>query len=296
MRIPNAAQVFERLPTALRRHKLMTLWMRLTGEDPIQLVRIRDDSFAYADMSDGFLRLIVIEGDYESDFFRIADALLRDGGDFLDIGANHGLFSFGLAGRWSNSVRFHMFEPNPRLQDAIRASAQSYPSMQYTLNGEALAEEDTFVQIKFEPDQTGISHIVKEAGTTVASRRIDTYLDMHRITNVAFAKMDIEGYELFALRGAESALKRHRIAAVYFEYSEKLLERYHQPSDLLQAFESVGYEVCFCREYDLERHRAGRVTIRTGLPGHGLPLVPIRGRAVPETTDLLAVPRENLID
>jgi hypothetical protein len=75
----------------------MKAWMRPTGEDPLQLVRIRGDSFGYADLSDGFLRLIVIDGEYDKDFFRVADALLREGGEFLDVEANHGLLSFGLA-------------------------------------------------------------------------------------------------------------------------------------------------------------------------------------------------------
>ncbi len=95
--LPTAAALVEKLPRPLRRHRLMTGWMRLTGEDPVQLVRIRDEAFGYADMRDGFLRLIPIEGDYDHDFFRIADALLAKGGDFLDVGANFGLLSFGLA-------------------------------------------------------------------------------------------------------------------------------------------------------------------------------------------------------
>ena len=94
--LPTAAALTEKLPRPLRRHRLMTGWMRLTGEDPVQLVRIRDDAFGYADMSDGFLRLIVIEGGYDHDFFRIADQLLGNGGEFLDVGANFGLLSFGL--------------------------------------------------------------------------------------------------------------------------------------------------------------------------------------------------------
>ena len=32
-------------------------------------------------------------------FFVLADAFLARGGVFLDVGANHGLLSFGLAGR-----------------------------------------------------------------------------------------------------------------------------------------------------------------------------------------------------
>ena len=34
-------------------------------------------------MRDGFLRLIVIDGDFEHDFFRIADHLPQEGGIFL---------------------------------------------------------------------------------------------------------------------------------------------------------------------------------------------------------------------
>ena len=45
MTIPTAASLFERVPRPLRRHRLMQSWMRMTGEDPLQLVRIRDDSY-----------------------------------------------------------------------------------------------------------------------------------------------------------------------------------------------------------------------------------------------------------
>jgi len=44
--LPTAAHEVDKLPRFLRRHKLMTGWMILTGEDPVQLVRIRDDYFA----------------------------------------------------------------------------------------------------------------------------------------------------------------------------------------------------------------------------------------------------------
>src|SRR5262249_18982403 len=83
--IPSAAQLFERLPRTLRRHRLMKAWMAVTGEDPLQLVRIREQFFGYADLGDGFLRLIVIDGGFEQEFFAMADALLSRGGVFLDI-------------------------------------------------------------------------------------------------------------------------------------------------------------------------------------------------------------------
>ena len=120
----------------------MKAWMRLTGEDPLQLVRIRDDAFGYADLSDGFLRLIMIDGPFEEDFFRVADALLEAGGEFLDVGANHGLLSFGLARKLGGRVRFHLFEPNAKLQASIAKSLELYPSMQAQITPVAVSDKD----------------------------------------------------------------------------------------------------------------------------------------------------------
>jgi FkbM family methyltransferase len=294
--IPTAAGLFEKMPRMLRRHRLMRAWMRLTGEDPLQLVRIRDDAHGYADMSDGFLRLIVIEGDYEKDFFRIADALLQEGGEFLDVGANHGLLSFGLARKLDQRVRFHLFEPNPKLIESIEKSRKLYPSMRAEINALAVCDEDGTISFEVQKEQTGASHITKDGGIPIRSISLDTYLADKGLDRVDLLKLDIEGYELTALRGAERALKSRRIKAIYFEYFEKFLVRVAPPSRLIEFLESLSYEVCFCRDADLMRQGAApRVSVREGLPGHGLPLLPIAGRQVPAMTDLLAVPSENLV-
>lgn len=274
----------------------MTWWMRLTSEDPLQLVRIRDDAHGYADMRDGFLRLIVIEGDYEKDFFRIADALLQDGGEFLDVGANHGLLSFGLARKLERRVRFHLFEPNPKLLESIEKSRKLYPSMRAEINPAAVCDEDGTICFEVQSDQTGASHITKDGGVPVRSVKLDTYLNKKAVDRVDLLKLDIEGYELAALRGAEYALRDRRIKAIYFEYFEKFLVRVAPPSRLIEFLDSLSYEVCFCRESDLtQQGSAPKVTVRKGLPGSGLPLIPIAGRQVPAMTDLLAIPKENLI-
>jgi len=292
---PKAAGLFEKLPRALRRHRLMRAWMRLTGEDPVQLVRIRDEAYGYADLSDGFLRLIVIEGDYEKDFFRIADALLRNGGEFLDVGANFGLLSFGLARKLDGRVRFHLFEPNAKLLNSIEKSLKLYPSMRIEINSLAVCDKDSTVLFHVQEDQTGASHIAKSDGIPVRSIKLDTYLKEKRLDRVDLLKLDIEGYELAALRGAQDALYNQRIKAIYFEYFEKFLVRVAPPAELFAFLDAMSYEVCFCRHCDLAGQGASpTVTIRRGLPGHGLPLFPVKGRKVPEMTDLLAIPRERL--
>jgi hypothetical protein len=157
----------------------MTAWMQLTGEEPLQLVRIRDESYGYADLSDGFLRLIVIEGDFERDFFNLADALLAKGGVVLDVGANHGLLSFGLAGRHGDKVEFHLFEPNPGLVASIERSRALYPSMRCKVNAAAVSEREGVVSFLVDHKQTGASHIADEGGERVASITLDGYLAEH---------------------------------------------------------------------------------------------------------------------
>jgi FkbM family methyltransferase len=293
--LPTAAQLFERLPRTLRRHRLMKAWMALTGENPLQLVRIRDHSFGYADMRDGFLRLIVIDGDFERDFFAMADAFLSKGGVFLDVGANFGLFSFGLAGRNGGQVRFHLFEPNRTLVTWINRSIARYPGIDFKVICAAASDRDGFVSFLVNEGQTGASHITQEGGEQIRSVTIDDYLSQENIAGVNLMKIDIEGYELTAIRGAARSLQTRRIQAVYFEHFEQLLIRAGKPGELLQLFGELGYEVCFCRSGDLAANDGGSHTIRGDLPGHGIALRPVRGCHIPAMTDLLAVPKENLM-
>jgi hypothetical protein len=108
-------------------------------------------------------------------------------------------------------------------------------------------------------------------------------------------KMDIEGYELAAVRGARRSLESRRVQAVYFEYFENLLVRVAPPRELLEEFDAMGYEVCFCRNGDLAVRGGASHTIDRDLPGHGIALRPVKGHQMPAMTDLLAVPTENLI-
>jgi len=294
--LPTAAALVEKLPRPLRRHRLMTGWMRLTGEDPVQLVRIRDDAFGYADMNDGFLRLIPIEGEYDHDFFRIADALLDKGGRFFDVGANFGLLSFGLGRKHAAQVEFHLFEPIPRLLEAIDRTRTLYPQMRMTVNAIAVAHYDGETSFDVAEEQTGRSHIDPAGALKTPVVRLDSYLRDKSIENVEFLKLDVEGYELSALRGAAEALQRRAIAAIYFEYFEKYLVRVAPPEALIGFLDDAGYEVCFCREYDLANVGGATHTLAAGLAGHGLPLTPTRGHVRPAMTDLLAVPKERLVE
>jgi FkbM family methyltransferase len=296
--IPNAAAVTEKLPRFLRRHKFMKAWMQVTRESPLQLVRIRDNSFAFADMDDGFMRLIPIDQDFNEDFFDIADQLLADGGTFFDVGANYGLLSFGLAGRHGGNIDFHLFEADARLASFIARSQERYPDMRCTMNVAAVFSQSGVVRFKVDEAQTGASHICEAdepGGLEVPAITLDAYIKGEGITRVDLLKLDIEGFELSSLRGSETNLKNRVIRAVYFEYFEKWLVREGAPSEIIAYLDSMGFVTCFCRECDFQPRGRPSHTILEGLPGHGLELLPVSGYTMPPMTDLLALPAEHLM-
>ena len=241
------------------------------------------------------MRLIVIEGVFEKDFFGIGDALLAQGGTFLDVGGNHGLLSLGLADRWRDRVTFHLFEPNEELRASFARSQALYPGMQAVVNPYAVADKPGTVQIHFQPGHLGMSHVVPEGGVSIRAIRLDDYLKENAIASVELMKIDIEGSELAGLKGADNALSRQAIKAIYFEYCEKWLQRHHPPAELLDYLKSRGYEPCLVREWDLAQQGGATHRLRDNIAGAGLLLRPLGKSAPPETTDMLALPRHHLV-
>jgi FkbM family methyltransferase len=247
-------------------------------------------------MRNGFLRLVVIDGNYEADFFDIADKMLADGGAFFDVGANHGLFSFGLAGRHGDKVDFHLFEPNPLLASSIERTLQLYPHMRCRMNQVAVSDNTGVVGFAIDDQQSGLSHIALDGdgNAECAAITLDDYVAASGLSEVTLMKIDIEGFELLALKGARASLQNRRVRSIYFEYCERVLQRVGEPVEVIDFLDSVGFAACLCHRTDLQLRGGATHTIAPGLPGHGAPLLPLERSAPPSSTDLLAVPREAL--
>ena len=55
-------------------------------------------------------------------------------------------------------------------------------------------------------------------GGSVATRIVDSICDEHGIGRIDLLKLDVEGAEIDALRGADRMLTEHRIGLIQFEY------------------------------------------------------------------------------
>ncbi len=143
------------------------------------------------------------------------------GGDFVDVGANSGLYSV-LAGLVKQDINARAFEPNPPAIEAFKRNiALNGLEARTELQTVALSDKQGTFTL-YSPDQ---SHGLLESGASLqpAFNKIGetvevkvTTLDDLNIEKIGVIKVDIETHEPAFFRGAISTLKRTR-PVVFFE-------------------------------------------------------------------------------
>ena len=186
----------------------------------------------------------IVYGKYEgSHFLNWAKQFLPTDGIVVDSGANIGQMLLYLA-QWIPQGQVLAFEPGKEQADwlaeclqvnlelpveILRYGLGATPSLQYLRNA-----GDEYIHGAW-------SQISETEGEPVQIVRLADELATRSINKVALWKLDVEGYEIPALQGAEELLKQKRIAALYVELAG---ENGHRICDYLSDF---GYH---CHLFD----------------------------------------------
>ena len=132
------------------------------------------------------------------------------------------------------------FEPNPVAFDCLEHNMQSFDNVEcYPLG---LSEGNSYTASLHACDNVGASHVTDDG----AGRICLAPLDQYELDDLDFIKLDIEGMEPAALRGASGTMQLCR-PAVLVEINHGALARigYH-PDDILGLLEDWKYR---CRPF-----------------------------------------------
>ena len=181
---------------------------------------------------------------------RLAAKFAKPGTLCLDIGANAGAYSYFMQ---RAGAMVHAFEPIPELAGRLRERfADRLTVHQLGISDQTGQFEINAPLIDGQPAY-GLASVEQSwpIGQSI-SHRIDTRtLDSFSFENVSLIKIDIEGHEAAALRGAKETLKRCRPALII-----EAEERHHHSAvaDVWRILQPLGYRGSFAslgRTYDI---------------------------------------------
>ena len=204
------------------------------------------------DLSDHVQRQIYFLGYYERRITDIVTETLGPGDTFVDVGANVGYYTV-LAGLLVGPCGVvHSFEPIPEIYESLKENVALNGLDNVRLNRAALSEEAADQLEIYLPGEgnKGWGSMVKRPypyhpGPAIKCRALslDQYVRRAGIDHTRLIKLDIEGAELFALRGMQEILSSPRAPDLICEVDPELLVGAgHTPSDVIQFMEAFGYE------------------------------------------------------
>ena len=161
-------------------------------------------------------------GTYEKGTLHIMKQFLKEGDTFVDVGANIGLMSVYASRIVKQSGKVYAFEPHPETREILmenirinqaynihvlpfavgsqKSKSKLYDSLDHNRGGASIAEIDSSAH-----------------GYDVNIVTLSEQLDKQ---DIRLIKIDVEGYELEALKGADQIISRENPPALIIECSE----------------------------------------------------------------------------
>jgi FkbM family methyltransferase len=187
---------------------------------------------------------------------------VREGETVLDIGANYGLYAFHLSNAVGENGRVYAFEPIPFTAGAFKIIARLLRFRNVELIEKGCAAENGTVDFTLPVQDNGAIiagtvHIASRDNDRTGKEQHARFEKSRKITcdvvaiddffpsldALSFIKCDIEGADLFAMRGAKKTLATHR-PTVLIEINPWFLQGFGlEVADLVGFFTELGYEL-----------------------------------------------------
>lgn len=253
-----------------------------------------DRALACVDLRDADPRNYWIHGSFDPDLIEVARQIIGKKGVVWDIGANFGLFSFGLIPWLDSSSRFDLFEANPQLQIPLQASRSLQDKMERVhLHPYGVGRSEGKLHFQIDRKNLGASYVSDSGGMEISVISLDDFFKKNSIEKVDFMKLDVEGYEYEVLEGAADLLKDRKIAVIHCEISqENQKRRGRTTSDLSQLMKGYGYGAFFYKKSDMEFSKGIQSVYQ--FPGGKLLLGEVKSFENIIQTDLLFIPMGSL--
>jgi FkbM family methyltransferase len=196
--------------------------------------------------------VILRTGIWEPELWSSISATLPEGGVFLDVGAHIGYFSVKAARKVGKTGRVVAFEPNPETLNLLRDNVSANRAENVMVEPIACTDREQmltlFAAAFFNTGRASLGRQNADFSRdgppkeyTVRGRPIDDVVRELNLTRVDVIKIDVEGAEVFVVKGAMNTLKRFHPKLIVEVIPAQLASLKSTPEDLIAAIKAAGY-------------------------------------------------------
>ena len=207
------------------------------------------------DLDEWIQQQVYFLGVYDEKGINFLKKILKKGDVFVDVGANIGCYTLVAAKLVGNFGEIHAFEPVSDIYDRLVFNTQLNLFENIFVNKNAVHEKAEWLTLRLSDQKNlGMSSIFphdSESGLTekVKAISLDAYVKEKKIRKADLIKIDIEGAELYALRGMRETLHNMK-PVVMMEIAQNVLENSIFSSDEIFSFmKDSGYMPMVLNQY-----------------------------------------------
>jgi FkbM family methyltransferase len=207
-----------------------------------RLVKNADGTFLI--FENDFISQIILQGKPWEPHFREVIRLIQSGDHVLDGGANFGYNAVMMGSRVGSNGRILAFEPQRLIMQQLHANFLLNDIHNAFTFKRALSNQSG-VTVQMSPVDYNSPKLnigdtsVGTGGESVLTLKIDDL----KLEKFDFLKLDIQGYEVFALQGAKESLARFK-PYVFIEIEPHQLAKHKcTPQQVVDLLKGIGYKI-----------------------------------------------------
>lgn len=207
------------------------------------------------DLADFSQRALFLHRVYEPQTYTLITRLLEPGDCFVDIGANAGQYSLAASRVVGDTGRVVAVEADPTNFQQLLFNLHLNHAHNVTAILGAAHDASALLPFASPERNKGNARVaqLEDTGFFVCGFETASLLRARGVNGIAVAKLDIEGHELYALRGlleADGMLPSHIIFEIWPDSSGGA----ERNAQLLEYLEQKGYELCLIDGSAFERN------------------------------------------
>lgn len=249
-------------------HKILWEYQNFIQDKNVSSIKISKDDITLTTKSGIVLicdpldeRALPIEilnfGDYEDTEMRMIKQFLHSNAVVLDIGANMGWYSLNLS-KAVPSGSVIAFEPIKRTFEHLKKNIALNGFKNIRVYNFGLSDKKGVFELYYDPKLTGAASLKdlykgsKKEKIRCQLKRLDDFI--FKITpHIDFIKCDVEGAELFVVKGALEVLKKTK-PVLFLEMLRKWSAKFgYHPNDLIRLLDGIGYNCYYAKGAGLVR-------------------------------------------